>query len=150
MTQTQPEMTEPSAAFEPRLVAFVCTWCTYAGADLAGTSRLHYPATVRVVRVPCSGRVNPRFVLRAFQRGADGVLLSGCHPGDCHYSTGNFYARRRFLLARRLIEYLGVDPDRFWVKWISGSEGSKFAETIREMSAALAALGPNRKVKEGE
>jgi coenzyme F420-reducing hydrogenase delta subunit len=149
--QTPDEQTTPAAeGWQPKIVAFCCNWCSYAGADLAGTSRLHYPATVRVVRVPCSGRVNPRFVLRAFQRGADGVLVAGCHPGDCHYSTGNFYARRRFLLARRLIEYLGVDPDRFWVKWISGSEGPKFAETVREMSAAVAALGPNRKVREGE
>jgi len=139
-----------SEAWQPKIVAFCCNWCSYAGADLAGTSRLHYPATVRVVRVPCSGRVNPRFVIRAFQRGADGVLVAGCHPGDCHYSTGNYYARRRFLLARRLLEYMGIDPERFWVKWISGSEGPKFAEVIREMSAAISALGPNRKAREEE
>lgn len=142
---------EQSAAdenWQPKIVAFCCNWCSYAGADLAGTSRLHYPATVRVVRVPCSGRVSPRFVIRAFQRGADGVLVAGCHPGDCHYSTGNYYARRRFLLARRLLEYMGIEADRFWVKWISGSEGQKFSEVITEMSAAIAALGPNRKARE--
>jgi coenzyme F420-reducing hydrogenase delta subunit len=137
-----------AADWQPKIVAFCCNWCSYAGADLAGTSRMQYPPTVRVVRVPCSGRVNPRFLIRALQRGADGVLVAGCHPGDCHYSTGNYFARRRFLLARRFIEYLGIEPDRLWVKWISGSEGNKFAEVIREMSAAVAKLGPNRKVRE--
>lgn len=140
--------THNAEEWQPKIVAFCCNWCSYAGADLAGTSRLQYPPTVRVVRVPCSGRVNPRFLIRALQRGADGVLVAGCHPGDCHYSTGNYFARRRFLLARRFIEYLGLEPDRLWVKWISGSEGNKFAEVIREMSAAVAKLGPNRKVRE--
>jgi len=138
------------AGWQPKIVAFCCNWCSYAGADLAGTSRLAYPPTVRIIRVPCSGRISPRFVIRAFQRGADGVLVAGCHPGDCHYSTGNYYARRRFLLARRFIEYLGIEPERFWVKWISGSEGSKFAQVMREMTEAVTALGPNRKVREAE
>jgi len=138
------------AGWQPKIVAFCCNWCSYAGADLAGTSRLAYPPTVRIIRVPCSGRISPRFVVRAFQRGADGVLVAGCHPGDCHYSTGNYYARRRFLLARRFIEYLGIEPERFWVKWISGSEGSKFAQVMREMTEAVTALGPNRKVREAE
>lgn len=138
------------AGWQPKIVAFCCNWCSYAGADLAGTSRLAYPPAVRIIRVPCSGRISPRFVIRAFQRGADGVLVAGCHPGDCHYSTGNYYARRRFLLARRFIEYLGIEPERFWVKWISGSEGPKFAQVMREMTEAVTALGPNRKVREAE
>lgn len=148
VADAQPAVQGAASEWQPKIVAFCCNWCSYAGADLAGTSRLQYPPTVRVVRVPCSGRVNPRFLIRAFQRGADGVLVAGCHPGDCHYSTGNYFARRRFLLARRFIEYLGLEPDRLWVKWISGSEGTKFAEVIREMSAAVAKLGPNRKVRE--
>ncbi|MEW6522395.1 MAG: hydrogenase iron-sulfur subunit [Bacillota bacterium] len=136
-------------SWKPTIVAFCCNWCSYAGADLAGTSRLQYPATVRIIRVPCSGRVNPQFIVRAFQRGADGVLVAGCHPGDCHYSTGNYYARRRFLLATRFLEYLGIEPGRLWVRWISGSEGHKFATVIKEMSAALERLGPNVKLREG-
>jgi F420-non-reducing hydrogenase iron-sulfur subunit len=135
-------------AFQPRIVAFCCNWCSYAGADLAGTSRMPYPASVRVIRVPCSGRINPRFVLRALQRGADGVLIAGCHPGDCHYSTGNYYTRRRLLLASRLLSHLGFEPGRLWIRWISGSEGGKFADTIKEMTATLQALGPNRKGRE--
>lgn len=99
--------------FEPKILVFACNWCTYAGADLAGTSRLQYPPNVRVLRVPCSCRVNPQFVIRAFQRGIDGVLVAGCHPGDCHYTTGNYYTRRRFLLITRMMEYMGIDPKRF-------------------------------------
>ncbi len=134
--------------FRPRILAFLCNWCSYAGADLAGVSRIQYPTNIRIVRVMCSGRIDPVFVLEAFIHGADGVLVMGCHPGDCHYSTGNYFARRRFLLARRFIEYLGLEPERLWVKWISGSEGNKFADVVREMSAAVAKLGPNRKVRE--
>lgn len=152
VAETKPEAARQNTAAEwqPTIVAFCCNWCSYAGADLAGTSRLQYPPTVRIIRVPCSGRVNPRFLIRALQRGADGVLVAGCHPGDCHYSTGNYFARRRFLLARRFIEYLGLEPERLWVKWISGSEGNKFADVVREMSAAVAKLGPNRKVREAQ
>lgn len=134
--------------WKPFIVAFCCNWCSYAGADLAGTSRLDYPATVRIVRVPCSGRVNPQFVLRAFQRGADGVLVAGCHPGDCHYTTGNMFARRRMLVATRLLGYMGIEPDRFMVRWISGSEGPKFQATIREFSEKIRQLGPNREMRE--
>jgi len=133
------------SAFQPRIVAFCCNWCSYAGADLAGTTRMSYPATVRIIRVPCSGRIHPRYVLRALERGADGVLIAGCHPGDCHYSTGNYYTRRRLLLAQRLLTHLGFDQGRLWIRWISGSEGAKFADTIRDMSASLQVLGPNRK-----
>ncbi|MHB0884496.1 MAG: hydrogenase iron-sulfur subunit [Bacillota bacterium] len=134
--------------WEPKIIGFACNWCTYAGADLAGTSRLQYPPNIRVIRVPCSGRINPQFVVRAFQRGADGVLVAGCHPGDCHYSTGNYFARRRYLLATRFIEYLGVEPERLEVRWISGSEGQKFADTVRELTEKIRALGPQRRLRE--
>lgn len=137
-----------SLTWEPKIVGFACQWCTYAGADLAGTSRLQYPATVRLIRVPCSGRVNPAFVLRAFQRGADGVLVAGCHPGDCHYTSGNLFTRRRYSLVKRFLEYLGMEPERFRVEWISAAEGKRFAQVIREMTADLGRLGPNWKMRE--
>ncbi|HEY3316118.1 MAG TPA: hydrogenase iron-sulfur subunit [Bacillota bacterium] len=143
-----PNATPAPEGWEPKIIGFACNWCTYAGADLAGTSRIQYPPNIRVIRVPCSGRINPQFVIRAFQRGADGVLVAGCHPGDCHYSTGNYFARRRYLLAKRLIEYLGLEPDRLQVRWISGSEGQKFAETVREMTEKVRALGPQRRLGE--
>jgi len=137
-----------SLTWEPKIVGFACQWCTYAGADLAGTSRLQYPATVRLIRVPCSGRVNPAFVLRAFQRGADGVLVAGCHPGDCHYTTGNLFTRRRYSLVKRFLEYLGMEPERFRVEWISAAEGKRFAQVVQEMTADLKQLGPNWKMRE--
>jgi len=136
------------AGWEPRIIGFCCNWCSYAGADLAGTSRLEYPPTIRVIRVPCSGRVNPQFIVRAFQKGADGVLVAGCHPGDCHYSTGNYFTRRRLQLARRFLEYLGIDPRRLRITWISASEGQKFADTVREMTEEIRALGPNRVMRD--
>lgn len=136
------------AQWEPRIIGFCCNWCSYAGADLAGTSRLEYPPTIRVIRVPCSGRVNPQFIVRAFQKGADGVLVAGCHPGDCHYSTGNYFTRRRLQLARRFLEYLGIDPRRLRITWISASEGQKFADTVREMTEEIRALGPNRVMRD--
>ncbi len=135
-------------AFEPLIVAFCCNWCSYAGGDLAGTSRMTYPANVRVIRVPCSSRVSPNFILRAFQRGADGVVVAGCHPGDCHYVTGNYYARRRFSAMRRFLEYLGIEQERFEVHWISASEGSKFAAVMGEVTEKIRALGPNRKLRD--
>ena len=113
--------------FEPNIVAFLCNWCSYTGADLAGTSRITYPPNVKVVRVMCSGRVNPMFVVHALQHGADGVLISGCHPGDCHYTQGNYFARRRMSLLKRLLEYVGIDPRRVQMSWVSASEGQKFA-----------------------
>ncbi len=132
----------PAAEWEPIIVGFLCNWCSYAGADTAGTGRMVQPENVRIIRVPCSGRVNPRFILRAFQRGADGVLISGCHPGDCHYTSGNFYARRRLMLLKRYLEYLGIDPVRFETHWVSASEGQKWAEVVRSMSERVKALGP--------
>lgn len=131
--------------WEPVILAFCCNWCTYTGADLAGLNRMKYPENARVIRVPCSSRVNPQFIIRAFQKGADGVLVCGCHPGDCHYATGNYYTRRRFMLMKRLLEYNGIDPKRFQAKWISGSEAAKFRDTVIQVSAEIKALGPNTK-----
>lgn len=124
----------------PRLLAFLCNWCSYAGADLAGGGRLQYPPNVRILRVPCSARVDPAFVLRAFRLGMDGVLVAGCHPGDCHYSEGNFYTRRRLAIFTPFLNYLGVHPKRFRLEWISASEGHRFAQVIREMVADLEEL----------
>lgn len=135
-------------AKEPLIVAFCCNWCSYAGADLAGTSRMSYPTNVRIIRVPCSSRVNPSFIMRAFQRGADGVLIAGCHPGDCHYHSGNFYTRRRFTVLKRTLEYLGIEPERFQVRWISGSEGAKFAAVMNQVTEDIKKIGPNRKLRD--
>ncbi len=128
--------------FEPNIVAFLCNWCSYAGADLTGTTRTHYPPTVKVIRVMCTGRVNPLFVAQALQKGADGVLISGCHPGECHYMKGNFLARRRFMIMKNLLEFMGIDPRRIRMSWVSASEGKKFAEVISEVTRDIAALGP--------
>jgi F420-non-reducing hydrogenase iron-sulfur subunit len=122
---------------EPRIVAFLCNWCTYTGADLAGTSRLQYPPNVRIIRLMCSGAVDPVYVLKPLLDGADGVLIGGCHPGDCHYQSGNYKARRRFAVLQETLDELGFDKDRVWLRWISASEGAQFAETIREMTAML-------------
>lgn len=137
-----------SADWTPLIVAFCCNWCSYAGADLAGTGRMEYPANVKVIRVPCSSRMNPMFILRAFQRGADGVLVAGCHPGDCHYSTGNYHVRRRLSAFKRLLEFSGLEPQRFEVRWISSSEGDRFAEVMRGMTEEIKALGPNGKLRD--
>lgn len=131
-----------SSNWEPRIFAFLCNWCSYVGADLAGTSRLVYPATVRIIRLPCTGRIDPVFILRSFQRGADGVLVSGCHPGDCHYSKGNYYARRRMLMFRKLLEFAGIDPRRMQMSWVSASEGHKWAQVVTDVTQEIAALGP--------
>lgn len=134
--------------FTPRILAFCCNWCSYAGADLAGTNRLSYPANVKIVRVPCSCRVNPLFVLRAFQRGADGVIVCGCHPGDCHYTSGNYYARRRMTLLFCLLDYLGLERDRTKVAWVSAAEGAKFAEIMNEFVQTVARLGENKRLED--
>ena len=139
---------EEKEGVEPKILVFACNWCTYAGADLAGLSRLQYPPNVRILRVPCSGRVNPQFVLRAFQRGIDGVLVCGCHPGDCHYTSGNYFTRRRYLLMTRMLEFMGTDPERFQIRWISGSEGPKFQEVITEATSTIKAIGPNKKMRD--
>ncbi len=136
--------------WRPRLVAFLCNWCSYAGADLAGSSRMSYPADVRVIRVPCSGRVNPQMVLKAFEKGVDGVLVAGCHPGDCHYSKGNFYARRRLMLLQRVLDYMGIEEGRYKFDWISAAEGQKFAEVMQSFTDTVTELGPFKGVDDGE
>ena len=133
---------------KPKIVAFCCNWCSYAGADLAGSARLSYPADVKIIRVPCSCRVNPMFVLRAFQRGADGVIIAGCHPGDCHYTSGNYFTRRRMALLFSMLEYLGVEKERIRLEWISAAEGAKFSKTMTEFTAAVAALGENKRLED--
>ena len=129
--------------FEPKIIAFLCNWCTYVGADLAGTSRIQYPPSVRVVRVMCSGSVDPVYVFKALLGGADGVLIGGCHPGDCHYQSGNYKARRRVIALKEILKRSGFDEDRVWLRWISASEGQRFADTITEMTAALREKGPS-------
>ena len=134
--------------FRPKIAAFCCNWCSYAGADLAGSSRLNYPADVKVIRVPCSCRVNPLFLLRAFQRGADGVILCGCHPGDCHYTSGNYFARRRMTLFFSMLDYLGIERERVRVEWVSAAEGQKFATTMNQFVEAVTALGECRRLED--
>lgn len=134
--------------YTPKIVAFCCNWCSYAGADLAGTNRLQYPENIKIIRVPCSCRVNPLFILRAFQRGADGVIICGCHPGDCHYTSGNYYARRRMTLLFSMLDYLGIEKERTRVEWVSAAEGAKFAETMKNFEETVAALGENRRLED--
>ncbi|HHN81147.1 MAG TPA: hydrogenase iron-sulfur subunit [Methanomicrobia archaeon] len=134
-------MTEES--FEPKIVGFLCNWCSYAGADLAGTSRTKYKPNVRVIRVMCSGRVDPLFVLKAFEKGADGVLIAGCHPGDCHYMSGNYKTRRRMELMRRMLEQFGINPERLRLEWVSAAEGARFAHVVNDMTEKIRELGPS-------
>ena len=129
--------------FEPRIVAFLCNWCTYTGADLAGTSRMQYPPNVRIIRLMCSGAVDMIYVMKALLEGADGVLIGGCHPGDCHYQTGNYKARRRVAMLKKILSRFGYDEDRVQLRWISASEGKLFADTVTEMVAELRKKGPN-------
>jgi len=138
---------ETNRYFEPKIVAFLCNWCSYAGADLAGISRCQYPPNIRVIRVMCSGRISPMLVLRALQDGADGVLVSGCHPGDCHYIKGNLYARRNLKLVRSLLEYVGIEPGRFQMSWVSASEGGKFADVVKSVVDDVRKIGPNTKLR---
>lgn len=129
--------------FEPTILAFCCNWCSYAGADLAGTSRFEYPTNIRIVRVMCSGRIDATFVLEALRDGADGVLVTGCHPGDCHYQRGNFMMEKRFGYLKDVVEKIGIEPERIRLEWISASEGAKFAALVREMTEQVRKLGPN-------
>ena len=128
--------------FEPKIVAFCCNWCSYAGADLAGTSRIQYSPNIRVIRVMCSGRVNPLFVLKALSIGADGVLVLGCHPGDCHYIEGNYKTMRRIPLLKKMLKQLGIEDERVRLEWVSASEGAKFAEVTNDFTQAVRNLGP--------
>ena len=134
--------------YEPKIGAFCCNWCSYAGADGAGTARKNYPANIKIIKVPCSCRVNPLFILRAFARGADGVILCGCHPGDCHYTTGNYFTRRRMTLLLGMLNYLGVAGDRFRVEWVSAAEGARFAQVMNDFAEHIAALGENVKLRD--
>jgi len=134
--------------WEPKVVAFVCNWCTYTGADLAGTSRLKYPANMKMIRVMCSGGIDPVFIIKAFERGADGVLISGCHPGDCHYNAGNFHARRRWTMFHQLLEYLGIDKNRLQFSWVSASEGKKFVDVVSKVVNDVRELGLFKGYKE--
>jgi coenzyme F420-reducing hydrogenase delta subunit len=134
------------ASWEPKIITFLCNWCSYAGADLAGIGRIQYPPNTRTIRVPCSGRVNPLFILRALQNGADGVLVSGCHPGDCHYLSGNYSARRKFAVFNRLLDYVGIEQGRVHFSWISAAESGKFAEVINGVTEAVRKLGPAKRL----
>jgi len=129
-------------AYEPKLVGFLCTWCSYTGADLAGTSRMAYAPNMRIIRVMCSGRVDPQFVLKAFKEGADGVLISGCHPGDCHYQEGNYKALRRHRLLSKMLEQFGIEKERFRLEWVSAAEGAKFQQVCNEFTEEVRLLGP--------
>lgn len=129
-------------SFEPTIIAFVCNWCTYTAADLAGTSRRQYPANVRLIKVMCTGMVDPKYVLKAFLQGADAVLVSGCHPGDCHYINGNYKARRRMKLLHNILDNFGIDRRRLRLTWIGASDGIEFAETIQAMVREIKAAGP--------
>jgi F420-non-reducing hydrogenase iron-sulfur subunit len=135
--------------FEPIILGFACNWCTYAGADLAGTSRIQYPPNMRVIRVMCSGRVDPTFILKAFASGVDGVFIGGCHPGDCHYIGGNYKTMRRITLTKKLIQELGIEPERLQLEWVSASEGARFAQVVADFVETIKKLGPNP-LKEGK
>jgi len=129
--------------FMPKIIAFLCNWCSYAGADLAGTSRLKYPPSILPIRVMCSSRVDPLFIIKAYLGGADGVLVAGCHPGDCHYEKGNYFTRRRFAVLKKLAETLELEPDRFKLSWISASEGPKYAKVATEFTDQIKKIGKN-------
>jgi F420-non-reducing hydrogenase iron-sulfur subunit len=133
--------------YEPKIVALLCKWCSSAGSDLAGISRTQYPPNATPIMVMCSGSVSPLYILTAFKKGADGVLVSGCHPGDCHYLEGNYYARRRITLLKNLLGYVGLEPERFQMSWVSASEGAKFAEIMTDFVEEIRPLGPQTKVR---
>lgn len=144
LQDTKQATKEVQTGFKPKILAFCCNWCAYAGADLAGVSRFQMPTNVRVIRVMCSGRVPPELVIRALANGLDGVMILGCHPGECHYSEGNYLTRRRAHVLKRLLEYIGIEPERFQLRWVSAAEGAKFSAVVKEITDNIAALGPNR------
>lgn len=131
-----------SSPFEPKIVAFVCNWCTYAGADLTGTSRIKYSPNVSIIRFPCTGRIDFMLLLKAFAQGADGIIVSGCHPNDCHYTSGNFHARRRWMAFRSLLDFMGIDSRRVHFAWVSAAEGARWAELVNSVDAEIRKLGP--------
>lgn len=128
--------------YEPKILGFLCNWCGYAGADMAGTGRMSYPANIRIIRVPCSGRVDPLFIIKGFQQGADGILVVGCHPGDCHYKEGNYHTRRRMSVLRPFLDFMGIEEDRLRLEWVSASEGKKFSKLVQEFTEKVRHLGP--------
>ena len=130
------------SSFEPKIVAFVCNWCTYAGADLTGTSRIKYASNVRVIRFPCTGRIDFALIMKAFAEGADGIIVSGCHPNDCHYTSGNFHARRRWMMFHSLMDFIGADTRRICFSWVSAAEGAKWADLVNKFTAEVLQLGP--------
>jgi F420-non-reducing hydrogenase iron-sulfur subunit len=136
--------------FEPKIVAFLCKWCSSAGSDLAGVSRMQYPSNVVPITVMCSGSVSPLYIMSAFNKGADGVLVSGCHPGDCHYIKGNYYARRRIALVKEMLEYIGLEPERFQMSWVSAAEGTKYTKIIKNFVNTLKPLGPQKKLRRSQ
>ena len=142
MSTVANEPQKPTNGWEPRIIAFFCNWCTYTAADLAGVSRLTHASNIRIIRLMCSGRIDPQFILEAFAKGADGVLIGGCHPGDCHYIEGNYKALRRFRLMKRLLRDMGIEEDRLRLEWISASEGEKVRSVVNDMVARIKALGP--------
>ena len=129
--------------FEPKIIGFCCNWCAYAGADLAGINRNQYPPNIRMIRVMCSGTIEPLYVVKAFKEGADGVFIGGCHPGDCHYQSGNYKTQRRIVLLKRAISEIGLDPRRIRLEWVSAAEGQRFARIITEFTEEIKKLGPN-------
>jgi len=134
---------ETKAGFEPKIIGFLCHWCCYAGADLAGVSRIQYSPNIRIIRVMCSARVNPLFILKALASGIDGVFVGGCHPGECHYMKGNYYTRRRVTAVKHLLKTVGLEPERVRLEWVSASEGARFADAIDEFTKTINGLGPN-------
>jgi F420-non-reducing hydrogenase iron-sulfur subunit len=135
---------ETSEEWEPKIIAFLCNWCSYAGADLAGVSRVQYPPNIRIVRVPCSGRINPFFIIKSLSAGWDGILVSGCHPGDCHYISGNYVARRRFAILRDLLVFMGIEPERLNFTWVSAAEGERFGKVVKKTVENVKSVGPNK------
>lgn len=136
--------------WKPVIMGFLCNWCSYAGSDLTGTSRIQYPPNIRIIRVPCSSRIDPSFIIKALQTTADGVLISGCHPGDCHYVTGNYYARRRFLVTKEMLKFAGLHENRIQYSWVSAAEGAKFAEVVEKVTDDIYKLGPLQRFKKEE
>jgi F420-non-reducing hydrogenase iron-sulfur subunit len=134
--------------FEPKVVAFVCNWCTYAGADLTGTSRIKYASNVKIIRFPCTGRIDFMLLLKAFSNGADGIIVSGCHPNDCHYTSGNFHAKRRWIMFKELMDFMGIEMNRVTFSWVSAAEGARWAEVVNSTVGRIRALGPYSSYKE--
>ena len=140
MTQNAGHKTQDP--FEPKVIAYLCNWCSYAGADLAGTSRMQYPANIKIIKVPCTGRLDPVAIVKAFDIGSDGVLISGCHPNDCHYRSGNFYARRRWMVIEDLLQMLGIEKERIHFSWVSAAEGAKFVDVVNKVVDEIKKVGP--------